>query len=80
MLKGILFFSTLGFFAATIYAWQEEGFHPILIGVMAYLALNFWFILGAETDTEEKSYLGLFLERLKLEQQAKIDKLKSDAK
>ena len=78
MLKGFLLFSTFGNLLWVFYMATTEGFTPFAIWVLIYFAITLAFIFSAET--EEKSYFGLIFERRKLEEQAKIDKLKADAK
>ena len=46
----------------------------------SYFFLVFYYALKSDPPTNKPTYLSLFFERRRLEEQAKIDKLKSEAK
>ena len=71
---GLIF---MGFGSINNSRWNLEEF-IIFSVVISYLALVLYYV--RTTTASKDSYLGLVMERRRLEEKAKINKLKSDAK
>ena len=56
----------------------EEAFQIFLM--VGYPSLVLFYAITVKPASDKPTYLDLFFERRRLEEQAKIDKLKSDAK
>lgn len=52
----------------------------IFILMVGYPSLVLFYLITTKPTSDKVTYLDLFFERRRLEEQAKIDKLKSDAK
>ena len=66
-------------FAMNIARFDLEDF-GMLVLLIGYPSLVFFYVITTKPTPDNVTYLDLFFERRRLEEQAKIDKLKSDAK